>query len=283
MTNRINRVIEQAQKENRLAFIGLAPIMPQSMEKSLEVVDMLVESGVDIMMVHIVNWMPWMEGRTLQTAARIPRHAGITREDIFKFIKKIREKYPAMPIIDMTLYETALTMGQDRFLKLSEDAEVDGYDLPNYPLLQTDDKYGLYKWCIDNDRHLILNISYEEAMSVPGTIDYKLLEETCRLSRGFVFVMNAPGGQSGSDKKLTNQQLKEAVANVKNMMKAKGNNDCTVSIVCGIRNEEDLNKLKESKAESFMIGSAYIDMILEGKPLEEVAKYVKSIREMCNY
>ena len=283
MSNRINETINKAKSENRLAFIGLLPIMPESLEKTMEIADMIIKSGVDIAMVHIPNWFPWMEGGTLQVAARRPRNAGVKREDIFRFIKKLREKYPDLPILDMTLYDTALTMGQDNFIKLSQNADVDGYDLPDYPLFQSNDKFGFHKWCIENNRHLILDVSYEEATSSPNTIEYELLDETCINARGFVFVMNAPGGKSGSSVKLTNEELKKAVSNVKAKLIEKENLDTSVSVVCGISDAKDLEKVKESGAESFMIGSAYIKMILEGKSLKEVSEYISNISKMCHY
>ena len=93
--------------------------------------------------------------------------------------------------------------------------------------------------------------------------------------------MKGPGGQSGSDVKLTDEQLREAVSRVKNMMEQQGNIDCSVSIVCGISGEEDIRKVKRSGADSFMIGSAYIRFLQEGRPLEEVSEYLKGIRRMC--
>ncbi|MBD5462711.1 MAG: hypothetical protein HDR24_06570 [Lachnospiraceae bacterium] len=281
--NRINETIERAQKEGRVAFIGLVPINPESVEKSRETADMMIASGVDIVMIHIPNWMPWMEGEVLQMAARAPRNAGVTREQIFAFIKELREAYPDVPLIDMTLYDTAATMGQDKFLMLSEKADVDGFDLPNYPLFSTDDKFGLYKYCVENNRHLILAISYEIATAKEGTREYQMLCKMAECGRGFVFVMNAPGGKSGSEEKLTDEQLTAAVTRVKKVMEEKGNSDCTVSIVCGISGREDIDKVKKSGAASFMIGSAYVKYLQEGRPIEEVSAYLKDIRRMCSY
>lgn len=283
MRNRIETVIENAQKEGRVAFIGLVPIDPVSMERTRAVADMMIASGVDIIMVHVPNWMPWMEGGVLQLAARAPRNAGVTRDQIFGFMAQLRGAYPELPIIVMSLYDTAATMGQDHFLDLAEKADVDGFDLPNYPLISTGDKFGLYRWCLDQDRHLILAISYELATAPEGTREYAMLREMAAKARGFAFVMNAPGGQSGSSVKLSDEQLSAAVARVKAVMAQEGNTDCSVSIVCGISNQEDVDKVKRSGAASFMIGSAYVKYLQEGKSLEEVSEYLKSIRAMCAY
>lgn len=283
MSNRIDVTIARAQAEGRVAFIGLVPIDPGSMERSRAVADMMIASGVDIVMVHIPNWMPWMEGSVLQLAARAPRNAGVTREQIFGFIKQLRAAYPDVPLIDMTLYDTAATMGQDRFLQLSAEADVDGFDLPNYPLLSTGDKFGLFRYCEEHDRRLILAISYELATAPEGTEEYKMLREMAKRGRGFVFVMNAPGGQSGSAVKLSDQELSDAVSRVKAVMAQEGNDRCTVSIVCGISSREDVEKVKRSGAASFMIGSAYVKYLQEGRSLEEVSAYLREIRAMCAY
>ena len=282
MSNRIEEAIREAQADGRVAFIGLVPIEPDSAEHSLRIADVMVRSGVDILMAHIPNWIPWMEGKSLQRAAQEPRNAGITRNQIFDFIKTLREKHPNTPIINMTLYDTVLTMGQDAFVALSNDADVDGFDIPNYPLVSTDDKFGFYKQCLNDERHLILAISYEIATSKEGTEEYQMLLEMARMARGFAFVMNAPGGKSGSDVKLSDEELRAAVQRVKDVMKAQGN-DCYTSIVCGISGKDDIDKVKHSGAQSFMIGSAYIQMLQDGKTLEEVSDYLNSIRKMCYY
>ena len=106
-----------------------------------------------------------------------------TREQIFAFIKQLRAAYPEVPLIDMTLYDTAATMGQGRFLQLSAEADVDGFDLPNYPLIRTGDRFGLYQYCLEHDRRLILAISYELATAPEGTPEYEMLSEMARRAR----------------------------------------------------------------------------------------------------
>jgi tryptophan synthase alpha subunit len=282
VNNRIEATIKKAQSEGRVAFIGLVPIAPYSMLKTRETADMMIASGVDIVMVHIPNWIPWMEGGVLQRAAMEPRNSGVTRESIFSFIKELRDAYPEVPLIDMTLYDTVMTMGQEKFLELSEKAGVDGFDLPNYPLISTNDKFGFYEKCIESDKHLILAISYDVAIAEEGTEEYRVLCEMARKARGFAFIMNAPGGQSGSNVKLTDEQLSAAVTRVKSIMRQQGN-ECYISIVCGISGRDDIEKVKRSGAECFMIGSAYVKSLQDGKSKEEVSAYLKDIRAMCDY
>jgi tryptophan synthase alpha subunit len=282
VNNRIEATIKKAQSEGRVAFIGLVPIAPYSMLKTRETADMMIASGVDIVMVHIPNWIPWMEGGVLQRAAMEPRNSGVTRESIFSFIKELRDAYPEVPLIDMTLYDTVMTMGQEKFLELSEKAGVDGFDLPNYPLISTNDKFGFYEKCIESDKHLILAISYDVAIAEEDTEEYRVLCEMARKARGFAFIMNAPGGQSGSNVKLTDEQLSAAVTRVKSIMRQQGN-ECYISIVCGISGRDDIEKVKRSGAECFMIGSAYVKSLQDGKSKEEVSVYLKDIRAMCDY
>lgn len=282
-TNRIDAAIQNAQKCGRVAFIGLVPVIAENPEKSVEVADVMIASGVDILMMHIPNWMPWMEGPVLELAARAPRNAGITREKVFDVMRQIRAKNPDVPLIDMTLFDTALTMGQEHFMDLSRDADVDGFDLPDYPLFSSDDKYGLYRECVKENRYLILDISYEMATAQKETPEYDMLCGIAQKAHGFVFVMNAPGGQSGSAKKLTQEQLGDAVKNVKRMLHKYHNDTCTVSVVCGISTPEDIEKVRRAGAESFMIGSAYVKYLQEGKSLDEIASYLRSLSNACHY
>lgn len=277
--NRIDVTLRRLSKRGETAFIGLAPISPNSMDESVEIGKMLVESGVDILMFHLPNYMPWMEGTVLQTAARRPRNAGVTRHQIFEFAGEMRRLYPDLPVIAMTLFDTVMTMGMDKFLALSVKMDIDGFDLPNYPLSYLGDAPGFYRRTLEMGRHLILAISYELATSREGTREYELLTEIVENSRGFSFVMNAPGGQSGSSVKLSGEQLKAAVQRTQSLLR-QANNPSAIAVVCGISGPEDIAKVRASGAESFMIGSAYIKELMEGASLETVSKYIQGIKAL---
>lgn len=277
--NRIDRTMRALSQRGETAFIGLAPISPNSMEESIEIGKMLVESGVDILMIHLPNFMPWMEGPVLQTAARLPRNAGVSRHQVFAFAGEMRKLYPDLPLIVMTLYDTVMTMGQEEFLRLSEEMDIDGFDVPNYPLSYLGDAPGFYRSTLEMGKHLILAISYELATSQEGTREYELLTEIVENSRGFSFVMNAPGGQSGSSVKLSGEQLRDAVQRTQGLLR-QANNPSAIAIVCGISEPEDIATVRASGAESFMIGSAYVKMLLGGASLGTVSEYIKSIKAL---
>lgn len=277
--NRIDVTLRTFSQRGETAFIGLAPISPNSMDESIEIGKMLVESGVDILMIHLPNFMPWMEGTVLQTAARLPRNAGVTRHQVFEFAGEMRKLYPDLPLIIMTLFDTVMTVGMDEFLRLSEEMDIDGFDIPNYPLSYLGDAPGFYRRTLEMKRHLILAISYELATSREGTREYELLTKIVENSRGFSFVMNAPGGQSGSSVKLSREQLKAAVQRTQGLLR-QANNPSAIAVVCGISGPEDIAKVRTSGAESFMIGSAYIKTLLEGSSLGSVSNYIKSIKAL---
>lgn len=277
--NRIDVTLRTLSQRGESAFIGLAPMSPNSMEESIEIGKMLVESGVDILMLHLPNFMPWMEGTVLQTAARLPRNAGVTRHKVFELAGEMRKLYPDLPLIIMSLFDTVMTMGMDEFFRLSDEMDIDGFDLPNYPLSYLGDAPGFYSRALAVERHLILAISYELAMSREGTREYELLTEIIENSRGFSFVMNAPGGQSGSSNKLTGEQLTKAVQRTQGLLR-QVNNPSAIAVVCGISEPDDIAKVRASGAESFMIGSAYIKSLLEGSSLDSVSNYIRSIKAL---
>lgn len=277
--NRIDATFERLAQKDELAFIGLAPLSPHSMDDSIQTACMLVDAGVDILMFHMPNWMPWMEGTVLQRAAKLPREAGVTRHQMFSFAGEMRRRYPHLPLVAMTLYDTALTMGTEEFLRMAQQADIDGFDLPNYPLSYLADAPGFYARTLEMEKHLILAISHALATARAGTREYTLLLEMVQNSRGFSFVMNAPGGQSGSSVKLSGEQLTDAVQRVQHLLRQAGN-PSRIAVVCGIQNESDIQKVRASGAESFMIGSAYIKSLMEGKSLGEVAAYIRHIKSL---
>lgn len=276
MINRIDAAFKQLQARKESGFIGLLPASLPPFTESLKLAEVMIEAGTDILMVHLPNFIPWMEGPVLQRAARKPRWEGLLREQVFELAGILRQKYPKLPLLIMTLYDSVFTMGQEKFIQLSNEAGIDGFDIPNYPY--NNDELGFYKLARENNLHCIIPVSYEVATAEEGTIEYEMLMKIVDKAGGFLFVMNAPGGKSGSDDLLTAEELKGAIDRVRGLLRAR-DNSCTVSVVCGISTPDDARRVVKAGADSFMIGSAYVKMLQNGAGLDEIGRYIASIKK----
>ena len=276
--NRIDKTFKNLKKSKEIAFIGLVPASLPPFTSSIELADTMIESGTNILMVHLPNFIPWMEGPVLQKAAKKPRLNGIKREHVFELASVLRKKYPYLPLLIMTLYDSVFTIGQDKFMELSLKADVDGFDIPNYPIYHNNDELGFYEKAKENNLHCIIPVSHEVATSKEGSREYDMLLKIVKNAGGFLFVMNAPGGKSGSKDTLSTEDLKGAVDRVKTLLE-KENNTCTISVVCGISSPKDVKKVVAAGAHSFMIGSAYVKKLQMGESLESIGKYIKSIKK----
>ncbi|MCK4255859.1 tryptophan synthase subunit alpha [candidate division WOR-3 bacterium] len=278
MTNRIDITFKRLKENNEVGFIGLVPASLPPFTESIELAKTMVEAGTNILMVHLPNFIPWMEGPVLQKAARKPRWEGLKREQVFEFSTVLREKYPELPLLIMTLYDSVFTMGQDRFLELSMEAGVDGFDIPNYPISYSNDELNFYRKAKENGIYCIIPISYEVATAAEETKEYQMLLKIVKNAGGFLFVMNAPGGKSGSKDKLSTAELKGAIERIKGLLQESGN-PCTVSVVVGISTPDDVKKVVKAGAESFMIGSAYIKKLQNGESLKGIGSYISDIKK----
>ena len=84
MVRSLTEVFESAKDENRSALIGHIPAGFPSVAGSIELVNALADSGVDIVEVGFPYSDPVMDGPIIQEASQRALEKGFTSADLFK-------------------------------------------------------------------------------------------------------------------------------------------------------------------------------------------------------
>lgn len=121
---RIEKCLINLEKENKKAFVGFLPLGFPSKEYMIEAFFQMEEAGVDIIEIGFGGENPYLDGEVIVNAYKDAKEKGITFNDLYESVKKIREK-SEIPIIFMSYKEVMMDISIEGLKKLGE-VGVDG-------------------------------------------------------------------------------------------------------------------------------------------------------------
>ena len=130
--NRIEKVFSDLAAVNRAAFIAYYCAGDPDFETSLAACRTLIESGVDILEIGVPFSDPLADGLTNQLAAQRALESGMTGDQVFELVRRIRE-FSQIPIVFYTYYNLVFAQGSQVYVERAAEAGVDALltlDLP---------------------------------------------------------------------------------------------------------------------------------------------------------
>ncbi|MFM6849186.1 MAG: tryptophan synthase subunit alpha [Terrabacter sp.] len=109
----VGPVLERCRAEGRAALIGYLPVGFPTVEGSIAAMQVLVESGVDIVEIGVPYSDPVMDGPVIQDAAVRALAGGVRLSDIFTAARAVSEAGAGALV--MTYWNPVLRYGVDRF------------------------------------------------------------------------------------------------------------------------------------------------------------------------
>ncbi len=109
----VGPVLERCRAEGRAALIGYLPVGFPSVEGSIAAMQVLVDSGVDIVEIGVPYSDPVMDGPVIQDAAVRALAAGVRLSDIFTAARAVSDAGAGALV--MTYWNPVLRYGVDRF------------------------------------------------------------------------------------------------------------------------------------------------------------------------
>ena len=98
MTSRYTILFENLANKNQGAFIPFVTIGDPNKELSFEIIETSIQSGVDALELGIPFSDPLADRSIIQETNIRALDSGITPNDCFEILAKIRHKYPNIPI-----------------------------------------------------------------------------------------------------------------------------------------------------------------------------------------
>lgn len=131
--SRITETFQQCRQEKRSALIGFMTGGDPNLDAGFTILDAACSAGLDLLELGVPFSDPTADGPTIQKANRRALAAGTTLAGILSLAKKIRAKYPDLPIILFGYFNPFFSYGPERLVKDSLEIGLDGalcVDLP---------------------------------------------------------------------------------------------------------------------------------------------------------
>ena len=200
---------------------------------------------------------PTAEGPVIQSANVEALKNGITTDDIFEFVVKLRKEV-TIPLVFMTYANVVFSYGIERFAKRCKNTGIDGIILPDVPYEEKDEFVSVLSgYDID-----LISLIAPTSASRTAMI--------AKEATGFIYVVSSLG-VTGVRNEITTD-----IGSIVDIIKQ--NTDIPCAVGFGISKPEHAKKMSEV-ADGVIVGSAIIKIISEyGKEAPKyVGEYIKSM------
>lgn len=260
MSRKLNTLIELKRKKGeKLLSVFITAGFPEKSD-TVDIILTLDQTEVDFIELGIPFSDPIADGPIIQAASQRALDNGLTLDDVFDYVQKIR-KHTEIPILLMGYLNPVFHFGIEKAMEKSKQVGVDGWIIPDWSLEES--FYYLPKLA-KHDIDLIHLIAPNTSLERIQRID--------QLSTSFIYCV-AYTGVTGKDNRPTPQTL-SFFKEIRQLLQH------PLMIGFGIKNHQDYLTYTEF-AEGVIIGSAFIKMIEKtpGKNFStEIQKFIQNIR-----
>jgi tryptophan synthase alpha chain len=242
--NRIEKRFEHLDAAGEKALVAFITAGDPCVETSIEIIEKIVEAGVDVLELGIPFSDPTADGPVIQRASMRALKAGVGVSAVLDIVRELRIRCgDLLPIILFGYYNPIYHYGIEKFSKDAVGAGVDGVLIVDLPFEEKSEFESL-------SDPLGLKLIHLVAPTTAGS----RLEAICKAGRGFIYMINRVGitGSGGVDK----DSIKAGVARIK------AHTDVPVCMGFGVSSPEDAAAIAPF-AEGVVVGSLFVKTIEE--------------------
>lgn len=256
---RIDARFAALKAQGQKAFVAYVMAGDPDFDRSLELVKALPAAGVDIIELGLPFTDPMADGPTIQLAGQRALEAGMTMDRMLEMVRAFRQDDDSTPIVMMGYYNPIYSRGVDRFLAEAKEAGIDGLIIVDLPPEEDDEL------CLPAQRAGLNFIR----LATPTTDD-KRLPKVLQNTSGFVYYVSITG--------ITGSAEAQAGDVGPEVARIQAATDLPVVVGFGINTPERARAIT-TFADGAVVGSAIVSQIAAGKPVAEVAAFVKSLAD----
>ena len=248
---------------NGKAFIPFITAGDPSIEITEQLVLQMAEAGADLIEIGIPFSDPIAEGPVIQEADNRALATGVTTDDIFEMMRRIRTSCN-VPIAFMTYINPIFTYGTERFMENCQEAGVDAVIVPDVPFEEKDE---LLPFCSKYDVTLV-------SMIAPTSKDR--IRMIANEAEGFIYCVSSMG--------VTGVR-KEIGSDVEEMIKlVKEVKDIPCAIGFGISTPQQAEKMAQF-SDGVIVGSAIVKIVAQYGVdcVPHVVDYVRSMKKSISH
>ena len=251
-----------AEAFKKKAFIPFITAGDQGIDATEKYIRTMAKAGASLIEIGIPFSDPVAEGPVIQAASERALSTGVTTDDIFDMVKRLRTGTEPLtiPLVFMTYLNPIYVYGVESFMTRCEEVGIQGVIVPDCPL---EEKQELSHQAKDHGVSVI---------SLIAPTSEQRIEEIASQAEGFVYCVSSLGVTGmRSDIKTDIGSIVEQIRQY---------TDIPVAVGFGI-STPDQAKAMASLSDGAIVGSAIVKQIGEwgSNGEEELYKYVRSMVE----
>lgn len=256
---RIDAKFADLYAQGKKAFVAYMMAGDPDFGKSLAIVKAMPAAGVDVIELGLPFTDPMADGPTIQLAGQRALDGGMTLDRTLDLAREFRKDDDTTPIVLMGYYNPIYSRGVDLFLTQALEAGIDGLIIVDLPPEEDDEL------CIPAQKAGLNFIR----LATPTTDD-KRLPKVLENTSGFVYYVSITG--------ITGAAQASGADVAPEVARIKAKTDLPVIVGFGVTTPEKAQEIA-AVADGTVVGSAIVNQIAQGKSVEEVAAFVKSLAD----
>lgn len=198
-TTRYEAMFERLNAAGEGAFVPFLMLGDPTFDDCLALVDTVVAAGADALEIGVPFSDPVADGPTIQRAHLRALDNGATVARSIKLIKKIRHRYPDLPLGMLVYGNVPFTRGIERFYQEFSEAGADSILIPDVPVREGE------PFRTAAHKAGVLPIFIAPAQASAGT-----LEQVASASEGYIYAVSRDG-VTGTEKESSTVGLAASV------------------------------------------------------------------------
>ena len=258
----VARRFQELKQNSECALIPFITAGDPDLDTTAKALEVLANSGADIIELGVPYSDPLADGPTIQAAATRALRKGVKLEDVLNIVRQTVDKVN-VPIILCTYYNPIYYRGVESFLKQAKESGISGLVVPDLPLEEAETLL-----------QLATEVGIEVTLLVAPTSSQARIKEIAAKSQGFIYLVSVTGVTG------VRAQMAEGV---KDLLKdLHGSTDKPIGVGFGISNPEQAKQVKDWGADAVIVGSAIVKRLADGTSesgLKAIADFCLSLKQ----
>lgn len=258
--SRLAQRFSQLKAENRKALVSYIMAGDPQPSVTVPLIHDMVAAGVDILEVGLPFSDPMADGPVIALAAERALAGGTNTLDAIAMVKEFRQKDQDTPVVLMGYLNPVEVIGYENFVKIAEDAGVDGVILVDLPPEEAQ----------EFDQILAQHNMDQVFLLAPTSTDERI-KHVIQQARGFIYYVSLKGVTGAAT--LNTQAAAERIAKIKQQT------DLPVGVGFGISDAASAKAIGQV-ADAVIVGSAFVKPFATLDSEQAAAQAVAKVKEL---
>ncbi|MFD0965805.1 tryptophan synthase subunit alpha [Seminibacterium arietis] len=266
MKTRFNQLFTQLAEKQQGCFVPFVTLCDPDFDRSFDIICTLIENGADALELGFPFSDPMLDGPVIQAANNRALNANCSTKESFELVKKVRSKYPNIPIGLLLCANLIYAQGLNNFYRQCAEVGVDAVlvaDIPLFaaqPYIQAAQKYHI-----------------QPVFICPPNASDETIQNVAQYSKGYTYLVSRSG--------ITGAENQHCATNLDHLIeKLTALNAPPILQGFGISTTEQVKNAIRLGAKGAISGSATVKIIEDNlnnhvNCLKELAIFVKKMKQ----